>query len=220
MKIKRFTSLLLALALIFGATTAFAADSTITFKGKDDRFEFGTDEMYSYTDTDLFDGFKDVMPGDELEELITIANATDDFDYINVYLKAVAHDEEENVPVTGVDVKTMTQFLEQLTMTVTNGTQLVYEGPADGTFELVKLGTLKKGEALALAVELLVPIELDSTYANRVGEVDWVIVVEGITETPAPDTGDSADLLVYGGIFGISVMALFVLIVLKKKRPE
>ena len=44
----------------------------------------------------------------------------------------------------------------------------------------VLLGTLTKGEALSLKVELDVPIEMGNEYANRVGEVDWVFLAECI----------------------------------------
>lgn len=197
----KISSLLLALIMVFSmSVTAFAADSTITFKGLQEGFE--AQPGSEYTDTDLFDNFKDVMPGDQLTETIQIRNEAADCDYIKVYMRAVVHDENGN-PLTyseafentdgkdqaNVDgqrdetVATMQDFLKQLTMRIYNGDELIYNSTPDQAGALtnnVFLGTLTKGEALSLKVELDVPIEMGNEYANRVGEVDWIFLAEGI----------------------------------------
>jgi len=198
---EKISSVALALVLLLsGTVTAFAADSTITFKGAKDGFAFQPGS--EYTATDLFDNFKDVMPGDELSESITLKNTATDCDYIKVYMRAVVHDENSN-PLTyseafenadgkdqtNVDgqrdetVATMQDFLSQLTMRIYNGDKLIYEASPDKAGALVDnvlLGTLKTGDSLNLKVELDVPIELGNKYANRVGEVDWVFLAECI----------------------------------------
>src|SRR5690606_25046785 len=75
---KNSFSLLLALLLVVGLSlTASAAESSVTFEdGKIIAFEPGS----VYTDTDLFDNFKGVMPGDVRAEEITVQNNTDDCD--------------------------------------------------------------------------------------------------------------------------------------------
>lgn len=197
----KISSLLLALIMVFSmSVTAFAADSTITFKGLQEGFE--AQPGSEYTDTDLFDNFKDVMPGDQLTETIQIRNEAADCDYIKVYMRAVVHDENGN-PLTyseafentdgkdqaNVDgqrdetVATMQDFLKQLTMRIYNGEELIYNSTPDSAGALadnVFLGTLSKGEALSLTVELDVPITMGNEYANRVGEVDWIFLAEGI----------------------------------------
>lgn len=83
----------MVLVLLAGlAATAFAADASITFKGQKDGFEFqpGSD----YTATDLFGSFKGVMPGDVLTEEITFKNAATDCDFVNLYMRAVPHGDE------------------------------------------------------------------------------------------------------------------------------
>ena len=197
----KLSSLLLALVMVFSmSVTAFAADSTITFKGLQEGFE--AQPGSEYTDTDLFQNFKNVMPGDKLTETIQIKNEATDCDYIKVYMRAVVHDENGN-PLTyseafentdGKDqanvagqrdetVATMQDFLKQLTMRIYNGEELIYNSTpaqAGALANNVFLGTLTKGEALTLKVELDVPIEMGNEYANRVGEVDWIFLVEGI----------------------------------------
>ncbi len=185
MKKTKLFSLLIVMMLIFGATTAFAADSAVTFKGMTEGFGFAPGS--EYTTTDLFDNFKNVMPGDKLTEEITFTNEATDCDYINVYLRAEVHDEIENPLSDKVaekeTVATMTDFLSQLGMKIYNGETLIYDASPDeegALAENVLLGTLVKGEKLELKVELNVPASLGNKYANRVGEVDWVFLVEAI----------------------------------------
>jgi len=210
-------SLLLATVLVFSlASTAFAADSAINFNGKDVSFEAlpGSE----YTSSDLFDGFKNVMPGDKLTETVTITNNSEDCEYIKLYMQAVAHDAEGN-PLTydeafenedgkdqtGVDGErdetevTMADFLAQLSMRIYNGETLIFDASLDeldGFTDPVLLGDVAKGESIVLTVELDVPIELGNEYAYRVGEVDWLFTVEGLKDLTVKKewAGDSGSI--------------------------
>ena len=204
--VKQGFSLLLALMLVLGlSATAYAAGSSVTFEnGKLIVFEPGS----AYTDTDLFDSFKGVMPGDTLSEEVTIQNRSDEFDYMKVYMRSVLHDGNGNPLSREVlaqlkaderrgeasELSYMRDFLSQLSMTVKNGEDVIYHASPDeldGLAENVYLGTLRKGESLKLRVELNVPVEMGNEYANRTGEVDWVFVAEGFD-----DAGDPMDLTV------------------------
>ena len=186
---KTITSLvLMLLAVLSMSVTAFATSPSITFKGHSEGFDFqpGSD----YTETDLFGNFKNVMPGDTVEETITFTNSATDCDFVNLYMRAEAHDETEN-PISSKfaekeTVATMTDFLSKLSMKVWNGTELIYEASPDKPDDLQSntlLGTFRKGETGKLKVQLSVPIDLDNKYANRVGEVDWIFHVEAYNES-------------------------------------
>ena len=187
--LKLISSLLFTMLLMLNnAVTAFAADATITYTGQDRLFDFEAGS--EYTETDLFDNFKNVMPGDILTQKITVTNKAADCDYINLYMKAEVHDENANplsegVAATGENVATMTDFLSQLSMSIYNGDTLLYEASPDeldGLKENVLLGTFRKGESTTLTVELEVPITLGNKYAYRVGEVDWVFQIEAFDD--------------------------------------
>ena len=186
---KAITSLALMLLVIMSMSAgAFAADSAITFKGQAEGFGFQPGS--EYTTTDLFDGFKNVMPGDVLTEEITFINSAKDCDFVNLYMRAEPHDKEKNPLSESVaeeeDLASMTDFLSRLTMKVWNGTELIYEASpneSDGLTANKFLGMFRTGEKTTLRVELSVPIELDNKYANRVGEVDWVFTVEAFNES-------------------------------------
>lgn len=187
---KKSISFILMLLLVMSfATTAFAADSSITFTGFSSGFEFQPGS--EYTETDLFGSFKNVMPGDTVTETITFTNSATDCDFVNLYMRAEVHDEtanplSEKVAASGETVATMTEFLSKLSMKVWNGTELIYEASPDELDGLETnrlLGTFRTGETATLKVELTVPIDLGNEYANRVGEVDWIFHVEAYQES-------------------------------------
>lgn len=214
--IKKLCTFMLALiAMLAMANVALAAETpTITFNGITTEFAFGSE----YTATDLFDGFKGVMPGDDLEQQIVFTNSAKKFDYVKVYMRVVPHtdtvtggeltdgeltDDGTVVAPTGnpmsenVAAKTtfndMVAFLNQLEMQVYhndkgtgNVDQLIYEAKLDELADLktdnIYLGKFKEGETSDITVKLQVPREMGNEYANKIGEVDWVITVEGYTD--------------------------------------
>lgn len=186
---KAITSLVLMLLVVMSmSVTAFAASPSITFEGFSKGFDFQPGS--EYTETDLFGSFKNVMPGDTVTETITFTNSATDCDFVNLYMRAEAHDETDNPLSPKVaekeSVATMTEFLSKLSMKVWNGTELIYDASPDQLDGLKSnkfLGTFHTGETATLKVELSVPIELDNKYANRVGEVDWIFHVEAYNES-------------------------------------
>ena len=183
-----FTLVLMLLMVMSLASTAFAASPSITFNGFSKGFDFQPGS--EYTETDLFGSFKNVMPGDTVTETITFTNSAADCDFVNLYMRAEAHDETANPLSPKVAEKetvvTMTEFLSKLSMKVWNGTELIYDASPDELDGLKTnkfLGTYHSGEKATLKVELNVPIELGNEYANRVGEVDWIFHVEAYNES-------------------------------------
>lgn len=237
---RKVFSLLLAMMMVIclSVPALAAGGSTITVKGKN---LFSMDVVSEYHETDLFDNFKDVMPGDKLEETITIKNRDRSHDYIKVYLKAVPHSErtnpleysekfenEDGKDQAGIDgkrdetVATMEDFLAQLTMRVydKNGKQIFKGSPdeTDGLKNNVYLGSLRRSKSMTLTVELDVPIELGNEYANRVGEVDWVFTVEG-RDDPS-DTPRTGDYIIMGAaaLMVVSGAALLILFLVKRRK--
>ena len=205
MKNRKLTALLLSFFLLVTmALSALAADSIVTFEGLSEGFTFSPGGIH--TQTELFDNFKAVMPGDNLTESIRVINNADDCDYVKIYLRAEPHDETENplsesVAAAGETVASMHDFLAQLYMRVYNGDALIYEASpdqTDGHAENVLLGTYRNGEFADLSVELEVPVTLGNEYARRTGEVDWVFTVEGYDDVdPEPEDPCDGKLIVH-----------------------
>lgn len=180
-------------------TPVLAAASSVTYEGGAERFVFlpGSD----YTDTDLFDNFKGVMPGDKVEQKITVKNDYRGCDYVKIYMRAEAHDEAQNpisssVAAAGENFASMTDFLSKLSMRVYQGEKVIYEASPDeldGLSQNVLLGRFAYGESAQLNVVLEVPIELGNEYAYREGEVDWVFVVEHYNDSSDDDDDDDDD---------------------------
>lgn len=188
-KIKSLFALLIVFLLSLSLAPGLAAkQKAVTFEnGKVVAFEPGS----VYADSDLFDNFKGVMPGDTRTEQIEIRNRCDDFDYLKVYLRAEANTPENIKSVANPTAETaaeMNDFLAQLSLKVWNGDKLIYNASPDKTDGLTKnvyLGSIRKNEVINLKAELSVPLTLSNKYADRMGEVDWVFLCEGFDE-PAP----------------------------------
>ncbi len=183
-----FSLVLMILIVMSLSSTAFAAAPSITFKGFTSGFDFQPGS--EYTETDLFNSFKNVMPGDTVTETITFTNSASDCDFVNLYMRAEAHDETANPLSPKVaekeTVAAMTEFLSKLSMKVWNGTELIYDAAPNelgGLGSNKFLGTFRSGETATLKVELSVPIDLDNKFADRIGEVDWIFHVEAYNES-------------------------------------
>ena len=183
-----FSLVLMILIVISLSSTAFAAAPSITFKGFTSGFDFQPGS--EYTETDLFNSFKKVMPGDTVTETITFTNSASDCDFVNLYMRAEAHDETANPLSPKVadkeTIAAMTEFLSKLSMKVWNGTELIYDAAPNelgGLGSNKFLGTFRSGETASLKVELSVPIDLDNKFADRIGEVDWIFHVEAYNES-------------------------------------
>lgn len=244
---KKFLSLVMVLAALAALTVpALAADAVVSRKGTNGLVIEAVGS--GYTDTDLFDNFKNVMPGDELTEDITIKNNVTGFDYVKLYIRAVPHDEQGN-PLTydeefenadgkdqaNVDgardetVASMADFLAQLSMEVylvnADGTkETIFSASPDESAQLtgsVLLGSFAKGKSAKLQAVLHVPAELGNEYANRVGEVDWLFTVEGFNnKTPLIPTGQLNWPVAVFGTLGALLIVGGVIVLTKKKKNE
>ena len=248
---KKMTNRLLSLGLVLIAVAVLtipvlAADAVVRRDGTSGLVIETTGS--EYTETDLFGSFKNVMPGDELTEDITIKNNVSGFDYVKLYIRAEAHDEEGNpltysepfenedghdqADIDGVrdeTVVTMADFLSKLTMEVylvnADGTkQSIFSASPDQSAQLtdsVLLGTFAKGKSAKLEAVLTVPAGLGNEYAYRVGEVDWVFTVEGFNnEKPLIPTGQLNWPVAVFGALGVLLIAGGVVVLTKKKKHD
>ena len=225
---KTIASLVMMLVLLLGiGAPAYALDGNVTYQGGAEKFVFLPGS--GYTDTDLFDGFKNVMPGDELTQTIQVKNGFFGTGSVRIYLRAVAHDEQKNplseaVAASGETVATMSDFLSQLSMQVykQDGTCIFSGSPneLDGLKNNVLLANVPRGKSVELTVKLQVPAELGNEYAYRVGEVDWVFTAEELDPQGNPKTGDTSNLTLWIVVMVVCLAAIAVVafLILKKKK--
>ncbi len=223
--VKKISSFLFALGMIFWlGVPALAAESVVEYSGHN-VFGFGPGSEFS--ETDLFDGFKGVLPGDELTEKISIKNTADCCDFIKVYLRAEPHGQENPLSPeveAAESLESMKAFLAEIWLTVEQNGQVIFEGApeAGGPAENLLLGTLRRGQGTELDLTLSVPAELGNEFAGRVGEVDWVFVVEEYQdEVPeVPDTGNHARIGLYAAVMGLSLVCIVILLLVFKRKKE
>lgn len=189
---KVFLSMLTGGSLLAALPSAvLASDFDIVFEGQDKEFTLNAGS--SFTDTDLFSNFKDVMPGDQLVQEISITNTSKDTDYINLYLQVEDHGDSNKPDADEIHEKS-NEFLSKLDMKIYSDKKLLFSGSpekVDDLKERVLLGKYKPGESSILKVELDVPTDLDNEFAGRLGELDLLFTADLLDEpkqgTPTPD---------------------------------
>ena len=150
--------LLVLLAAAFPLAARAAGNPTVTYTGDQTAFTFS--DVGDGSATDLFAGFKGVMPGDVLTQHIDVRNESGAA--VRIYLRQEPVDEAHRA------------FLQQLRLTVTSdlgGAQLYEAPPAeqDGLAENVLLGLFYPGAKLTLTAQLTVPAELDNAFCRSAG---------------------------------------------------
>lgn len=223
-KLSRICTLLMVLALVFSLSANVFATGTVTYDGDANEFIFEPGSKYS--PTDLFPGLKNVMPGDVLEDQVVIFNDTSNKVKVNVYMRALGAQEDtpgqENMNGQE-DLVSSAEFLSQMTLTVTkqDDTKL-FEAPANETAQLtdwVYLGTLYSGGEITLNLKLEVPIEMGNEFQHQIGYLDWEFKVEEVPiKTPGVQTGDESNLLFFGGLLLISLLAMVALLLTWRRK--
>lgn len=199
---KKLVSFLMILLLLSGS--ALAA-SSVTYEGGAEKFVFLPGS--SYSESDLFENFKDVLPGDVLTQKITVKNDTKG--KVRIYMRAESKGMEDR------------DFLSQLSMTVECRDKEIFDAAPSETAQLTKntlLGTFKSKGSTELTVTLTVPADMGNEYMGRVGVVPWTFLVEEIPDDDTPHTGDWFQTGLWVGIAALLAATIIVLVIAQKKR--
>ena len=180
----------------------------------------------SYTAADLFPAFKNLVPGDEKSQRIVISNRCKQHKQARIFLKTVVHDNANPLSPKVSEkesIASMEDFLSQLTLEIEVEGKPVFSGSANDSIQSpIDLGKIPYRGSRELLVTLSIPAALDNTYAQRIGEVDWVFTVENRdTEGPSwiPKTSDDFSLALWNSlVLASGLLLLDIGIVLTRKK--
>ena len=213
---KRFLSLLITLLVIcMSCTSVYAAQGNVTYNGDSQNFIFEPGSKYS--PTDLFANFKNVMPGDSITQEITVKNSASNKVKVKIYLRCLgAHTESNNF---------LSKFKLKVTKSQENTMAYMFDAAANETAQLtnwVEIGTLYSGGTVNLTATLDVPTELDNTYKNTIGYLDWEFKIEEfpieITDPKPPQTGDESNIYLWIILLLASTACIIILLHYKRKK--
>ncbi|HSR05407.1 MAG TPA: hypothetical protein VLM88_12540 [Proteiniclasticum sp.] len=180
--------LLLVMAFMLSGTAVVEA-SSVTYVNQAERFVFVP------IDTDLFENFKGVMPGDKRTQKIDVGN--DSEVPVKIYLKISPVTEEDEA------------FLKQLKLIIEDSEEVLFEEMLhqQGEFsEFILLRQLEPGKEMTMDLTLEVPLSMTNDFMNQEAQVEWIFKVEEITgnlpdtENPEPPIIDPPILPATGAI--------------------
>ncbi|MBQ4561695.1 MAG: hypothetical protein IJA55_05140 [Clostridia bacterium] len=214
---KKISFLITALLLVICMGLSAYAQGNVSFNPGTRKFVFAPGSKESLTD--LFESFKDVMPGDSLTEKIYIKNEESNNVKIKLYIKALDTSKEE---------KSNEGFLSKLKLSVKQDEKTeLYKAPANEEAQLkdwVYLGTVFSGGSVTLNVTLDVPVEMGNEFQSAMGYVDWCFKAEELpvesSDPRPPQTGDN--MLLYVILMAVSAVVIVVTVapVIKRKKTE
>ncbi len=204
------------LIVVLSATFVFSAEAengAVHYDGESRSFIFEPGSKHS--PTDLFDEFKDVMPGDTIHQKITVKNDASKKVKVKIYLRALgAHADSE-------------AFLSELKLTVQKATNTpMFSAAASETASLTDwycLGTLYSGGEVDLNVLLEAPTSLDTSFEKAIGFLDWEFKVEEFPiEKGDPATGEPFPygLVLAAVLATLSLVVLLWLLLLGKRKNK
>lgn len=202
---KKFITLTLALLLLLCTVSAHAA-SLVRYEGGAEEFVFLPGSKYS--DSDLFENFKKVMPGDVLTQRITVRNTTDK--QVRIYLRVDPVEEQYR------------EFLSRMNLQVSAKDGQIFDAAVSETAQLTEntlLGTFKTGGVTDLVLTLTVPYDLGNEFMCTMGIVPWTFLVEEVPEDDTPHTGDDFELNTWLVAAGMILAAIaWVLVQMKRQK--
>ena len=203
---KKKLSFVLTLLMLLGCVTAQAV-SLVRYEGGAEKFVFlpGT----AFSESDLFENFKMVMPGDVLTQRITVRNSSDK--QMRIYLRAEPVDEKYQ------------EFLSRMNLQVSTKDGQIFDAAVSETGQLTEntlLGTFKRNGSTDLVLTLTVPFDLSNAFMCTMGIVPWTFMVEEVIEVPdTPHTGDDFDLSTWL-LAAAMILAAIAYVLIQMKRQK
>lgn len=208
--LKKALALLCALSLTAALCAFPTFASGVEYDDAAGKFVFETTSTSN--PTDLFENFKNAMPGDTLTQEILVKNKTDNHTTAKIYLRSLGAQSGSE------------ELLSQLTLTVAQkGSSPFFEASADQTASLtewLELGTMAPGGSITLTLTLSVPITLGNDFQDAVGALEWQFKAEEQEVPPSPQSGVTDTILPWIVLLTGAAAVTFLAFFFGKKQKE
>lgn len=143
--------------------------------------------------TDLFSGFKNLLPGCSRTQKIYIENDSDE--EVEIFLRA---DTARQNKMNERQQELVLQMLEKYAaIKITHGDRTIYEGPVYGNLDKksntmkndISLGRFKAGNEEELKVKLSMDPAMDNEFMKLTGKVKWIFTAEGEDQSESSSKG-------------------------------
>ena len=213
----KLIALISTLMLALLSCVSVNAESQVIYDSNANEFIFSPGSDHS--PTDLFENFKNVMPGDSLTQSITVKNDEDNEVKVNIYLRALGAKEGSEELLSKLNLK--------VAKSSNNKMAYMFDAAAnetDGLSEWVLLGTLYSGGEVNLEVTLDVPIELGNEFQDAAGYLEWEFKVEELPIDPddpePPKTGEEIKGYLLAAFVVLALGTMVVIHRSKKRSAE
>lgn len=158
-----------------------------------------------------------VLPGDVVTDTAILKNSSNET--IKLYFKTEPIAKEEYK--LNEDYELLEKMQLKIIVRQNNTEQTVYEGPlsASSLSDFQEIGKYKPNEQAEFIFTVSVPKELDNTYNMTNTKVKWIFGVSG-EESKVPDTADSSMISKYVVGCVVSLAAISLLVLVKKKLDQ
>ena len=213
----KLIALISTLMLALLSCVSVNAEGRVIYDSNANEFIFSPGSDHS--PTDLFENFKNVMPGDSLTQSITVKNDEDNEVKVNIYLRALGAKEGSEELLSKLNLK--------VAKSSNNKMAYMFDAAAnetDGLSEWVLLGTLYSGGEVNLEVTLDVPIELGNEFQDAAGYLEWEFKVEELPIDPddpePPKTGEEIKGYLLAAFVVLALGTMVVIHRSKKRSAE
>lgn len=188
--------------IIFLSTVVVNAtgNPTVIYDGKQKEFT-----IINVTDTDLFPLYKNLIPGDNIEQTIDLKMENLETT-TSIYLSAECEEE-------------VRRALEGTTLDIYSGAQLIVKNKI--VFDDILLGEYDKKTSETLTAIIHIPTSYGNEISEQKNKIQWVFKAqENPTTNNNPQTGDDFNILIYIAIIIMTIGIIIVVLKKKKEKPE
>ena len=196
---KNIYILLLLLIIIYSSyniTSSFSSNNTLIFDGNTNSFTY-----YNLDSDDLFNEFKDLVPGDIKTQTINIKGVNIK-NNSKLYLELNTDINEEVLKYINVTV-----YKDDIELNKYNDTIII--------------ANFKENDSFTIKIKVEVPIEVDNAIEDLETSLRWTFLIEENDKlTEVPFTYDSSNIIVNILTLILSLIAIILLILNTKKNNK